>query len=188
MSVEIVTLNIAEPTPFIEVAAHIDDMNPQITQGMIGRLCVMMHNRDRRQEECQVVNMDSASQVQIFRIHEKAFVKEVCSVGGLRTQEHKTAAEVRRVKRTVVAGKTEFVPLGAFSGQKARQEPASNQIPRGRKKFGKVLHGSIGINDLRHDLSDKRILSDEIEQIIDIGSLDLDIGIDNQMERHFVIN
>ena len=108
-------LRVTEPAPFIEVAAHIDDMYPEVAEGVIGRLRVMVHNRDRRQEECQVVAMDSAGEIHIFRVHKIALVEESGFEGCRSTQEHKTATEVRRIKRTIISGKTEFVSLGAFS-------------------------------------------------------------------------
>lgn len=46
--VEEFALFVTEPAPFIEVATHIDNMYPQIAQGVVRCLPVMMHNRNGR--------------------------------------------------------------------------------------------------------------------------------------------
>ena len=76
---------VVEPTPFVEVSTHVDDVNPQHLQGFVGCFFMIVDNGGMREEDRQIVAMDAACEVHIFGVHKESFVEESCLLHRLRT-------------------------------------------------------------------------------------------------------
>ena len=99
LSVKTPSLGVEEPTPFVEIAAHVLDMNPEHVLIVIGSVCVRMRNRPLRIIEREIIAMDGTRQVDVLRIHKIALVEQSRFHGCLGSQQHETAAQVRRIDR-----------------------------------------------------------------------------------------
>jgi len=74
--IEAPALSIEEPSPFVEIAAHVSDMYPEHVFIFIGFARVGMRDAPFRIIERQVIPMNSTGKIDILRIHEIAFVEK----------------------------------------------------------------------------------------------------------------
>ena len=121
---------VAEPTPFIEVSTHVDDVNPQHLQRLVGRFFMIMDDGGMWEENRQIVAMDAASEIHILGVHEETFVEEACLLHRLRSKQHEAAAEIWDIHDTVIAGGVHLVGLIAAMHPLGREESSAKDIER----------------------------------------------------------
>ena len=74
---------VAEPTPFVEITAHVDDVYPQHFQRFIGFFCMVVDDGGMWEINREIVAMNTTSDVHIFGIHEESLIEEVNFDGSL---------------------------------------------------------------------------------------------------------
>lgn len=161
--VEECALLVAEPTPFIEVSTHIDYVNPQHLQRFVGRFFMIVNDGGIRKEYRQIVAMDSACKVHIFRIHEESFVEKSCLLHRLCAEKHKAPAEVWDIHEAVVARSMHLVSAIAPPHPFCRKESPAKHIKWRRQQFAKMLELSVRIGNPGHQRSYFGMLRNELQ-------------------------
>lgn len=179
---------VAEPTPFVEVSTHVDDVNPQHLQRLVGRFFMIMDNGGMWEENRQIVAMDAASEVHILGIHKESFVEEPSLPYRLRSKQHEAAAEIWDIHDTVIAGGVHLVGLIAALHPLGGEESSAKDIERRGEQFAEALNLSVGINDAGHQRADLRVLRDELQHRIERVAREDNIGIDDQMKWDIVVD
>lgn len=179
---------VAEPTPFIEVSTHVDDVNPQHLQRLVGRFFMIMDDGGMWEENRQIVAMDAASEVHILGVHEESFVEEACLLHRLRSKQHKAAAEIWDIHDTVIAGGVHLVGLIAALHPLGGEESSAKDIKRRGEQLAEALDLSVGINDAGHQRANLRVLRDELQHRIERVAREDNIGIDDQMKWDIVVD
>ena len=154
---------VAEPTPFIEVSTHVDDVNPQYLQRLVGRFFMIMDDCSMREENRQIVAMDAASEVHILGVHKESFVEESRLLHRLRAKQHEATTEIRHIHDTIIAGSMHLVGLIAAMHPLGREESSAKDIERRGEQLAKALDLSVGISDAGHQRADLRMLRNELQ-------------------------
>ena len=72
---------------------------------------MIMDNSSMREEDRQIVAMDAASEIHIFRVHEESFVEKSRLLHRLRTKQHEAATEIGNIHQTVIARSMHLIGL-----------------------------------------------------------------------------
>ena len=138
-------------------------VNPQHLQRFVGRFFMIVNDGGIRKEYRQIVAMDSACKVHIFRIHEESFVEKSCLLHRLCAEKHKAPAEVWDIHEAVVARSMHLVSAIAPPHPFCRKESPAKHIKWRRQQFAKMLELSVRIGNPGHQRSYFGMLRNELQ-------------------------
>ena len=83
--------------------------------------------------------MNTASKVNIFRIHKESLIEESHLAESIRSEEHKASAQIRDIHDLVIARSPHFIAFVALADEAFRKEAAAEYVKGSRKQFAEVL-------------------------------------------------
>lgn len=114
---------VVQPTPFVEIANHVDGMNEEHAEAVARGGRVAVFDAHGRVVEGEPAAVKTACDVDVFGVHEEAFVEESFGLQGFAAHKQERAGQKRRVDDFVVVGALKQEAAHAPLPELMRQKP-----------------------------------------------------------------
>ena len=101
-AIESETTAVGPPSPFVEIAYHVGEVDAKHLQALARCSCMLVDNTDPGPIHGGPPLMNAPGDVDVFRIHEETFVEESAVEQGLVAEKKETAKQVGAVERKVM--------------------------------------------------------------------------------------
>lgn len=145
LAVEASALGVKYPAPFVEVFDHVGDVDTQhsVVGARGGRVGV--YDRHFGIVEREPVAVNASGEVDVFGIHEEAFVEEAHFLEGVEAQKHEAAQEVGGVDGLIVVGVSQKVAVDQRARDEWREKAFEYEVEGGGHTPGGELEVTVGI-------------------------------------------
>ena len=127
--------------------------------------------------------MNPSGQVDVFGIHEEAFVEKSGFAEGIGSQEHEAALMVGDVERSGAVDVAKFVALAVAAHEAGGEEASEQEVERCGEQSHGVERISLSVGDFGLERADGGVGVHVIDKLGEVGRAEVDVGVENQVIR-----
>lgn len=180
-------LLVEEPAPFVEVAAHVGDVDEEHTGAVPRGGGVFVDDAHTGPVEHFAEARHAACDVDVFGVHEEALVEVAGFRKGRHAEEQEAAEQVAALEGFVVADAGKKIAAHTRGGEGRGKKPLADEVGGRREEAARVLQCAVGIIDFGTEHHGVGMRFEISRHGADYRPGPADIGVEHYVEVAFYI-